>query len=118
MTSPSSPNKKKLRRKVCVVITARASYSRIRTALVAIKEHPQLELQLVAAASLLLSRYGNAIECIKNDGFKIDSEIYNIVEGESLLTSAKSTGLALSEMSTVLSSPKLFVTVRMPSADR
>ena len=102
MTHQSPANKKKLRRKVCVVVTARASYSRIRTALVAIRAHPQLELQLVGAASLLLSRYGSAIECIKNDGFEIDSEIYNIVEGGSLLTSAKSTGLALSEMSTVL----------------
>jgi UDP-N-acetylglucosamine 2-epimerase len=38
------------KRKICVVITARPSYSRIKTALQAIKDHPNLELQLVVAA--------------------------------------------------------------------
>jgi UDP-N-acetylglucosamine 2-epimerase len=41
------------KRKICVVITARPSYSRIKTALQAIKEHTKLELQLVVAASAL-----------------------------------------------------------------
>jgi len=35
------------KRKICVVVTARPSYSRIKTALLAIQEHPRLELQLV-----------------------------------------------------------------------
>lgn len=104
------------RRKICVAITARASYARIRTALAAIREHPELELQLVGAASLLLPRYGNAIECIKADGFRVDAEIFSMVEGESLITSAKSTGLALSEMATVLGNLKPDVVVSI--ADR
>ena len=41
-------------RKICVVITARPSYSRIRSVLEAIREQPELELQLVVAASALL----------------------------------------------------------------
>ena len=48
------------KRRICVLVTARPSYSRIRSALDAIKEHPDLELQLVVAASALLDRYGNA----------------------------------------------------------
>lgn len=51
-------------RKVCVVVTARPSYSRIRTALMAIRDHPELELQLVVAASALLDRYGSAIQYV------------------------------------------------------
>lgn len=47
------------KRKICVVITARPSYSRVKTALKAIKNHPKLELQLVVAGSALLDRYGN-----------------------------------------------------------
>ncbi len=89
-------------RKVCVAITARPSYSRIRSALVAIRDHPGLELQLVVAASALLDRYGNAIKVIESEGFKIDRRVYMIVEGENLVTSAKSTGFGLSEMATVL----------------
>ena len=43
------------RRKVCVVVTARPSYSRVKTALEAIQAHPDLDLQLVVAASALLA---------------------------------------------------------------
>ena len=34
-------------RKICVVITARPSYARIRSALYAIQDDPNLELQLI-----------------------------------------------------------------------
>ena len=59
------------KRKICVVVTARPSYSRIRTALQAIRERDDLELQLVVAASALLDRYGGAVQAIERDGFDI-----------------------------------------------
>ena len=43
-------------RNVCVVITARPSYARIKSALEAIQQHPKLQLQLVVGASALLER--------------------------------------------------------------
>ena len=61
------------KRKVCVVVTARPSYSRIKTALAAMQHHPKIELQLVVAASALLDRYGNAVNVIEADGFTIDN---------------------------------------------
>jgi UDP-hydrolysing UDP-N-acetyl-D-glucosamine 2-epimerase len=88
------------RRKVCVVITARPSYSRIRTALLAIREDPDLQLQLVVAASALLDRYGNASQAIERE-FVVDERVYMVLEGENLVTSAKSTGIGLSELATV-----------------
>ena len=90
-----------MRRKVCVVITARPSYSRIRSALEAIRAHPALELQLVVAASALLERYGDAHTVIEKEGFTIDRRVFMILEGENLVTSAKSTGLGLAELATV-----------------
>ena len=56
-----------MKRKVCVVVTARPSYSRVKTALMAIKNHPELELQLVVAARALLDRYGSTINDIEED---------------------------------------------------
>ena len=94
------------KRKICVVVTARPSYSRIRTALKAINEHPELELQLVVAASALLDRYGNAIQAIERDGFTILQRVYMVLEGENLVTSAKSTGIGLSELATVFDNLK------------
>jgi UDP-hydrolysing UDP-N-acetyl-D-glucosamine 2-epimerase len=103
----------KPKRKICVVVTARPSYSRIRTALEAIRNHADLELQLVVAASALLERYGNAIQAIERDGFPIAARVYMVLEGENLVTSAKSTGLGLGELATVFDNlrPDAVVTV-------
>jgi len=100
-------------RKVCVVVTARPSYSRIRSVLEAIQKHPHLELQLVVAASALLDRYGNAQRIIEKEGFQIDRRVYMIMEGENLVTSAKSTGFGLAELATVFDDlqPDVVVTV-------
>lgn len=97
---------KGMKRKICVVVTARPSYSRIRTALTAIQQHPDLELQLVVAASALLERYGNAIGAIERDGFVPAARVYMVVEGENLVTSAKSTGMGLVELATVFDNLK------------
>jgi UDP-hydrolysing UDP-N-acetyl-D-glucosamine 2-epimerase len=105
-----------MRRKVCVAITARPSYARIRSALRAIQVHPELELQLVVAASALLDRYGNTYQVIQNEGFRIDRTVYMILEGGNLVTSAKSTGFGLAEMATVLADLRPDVVVTL--ADR
>lgn len=101
------------RRKVCVVVTARASYSRCRAAVQAIAEAPDLELQLVCASSAVLNRYGNVSEFIESDGFPIAGKIHSLIEGETPLTNAKSTGLQLIELSTLLASlaPDMVVTI-------
>lgn len=88
-------------RKICVVITARPSYARIRSVLEAIRERAELELQLVVAASALLDRYGNTWKVIEKEGFRIDRRVYMVLEGENLVTSAKSTGLGMAELATV-----------------
>ena len=102
-----------MKRKVCVVVTARPSYSRIKTALKAIKEHPDIELQVVVAASALLARYGSAIKYIEEDGFDISARVYMVLEGENLASMAKTTGLGLIEMATVFDNlrPDVVVTV-------
>ena len=101
------------KRKVCVVITARPSYSRIKTALNAIKSHKNLELQLVLAASALLDRYGSAINYILRDGFEISAKVFNVLEGESITSAAKTTGIGIVELSSVFDNlkPDMVVTI-------
>lgn len=101
------------KRKIAVVITARPSYSRVKTAIQAIKEHPQLELQLIIAASALLDRYGSAVNYIENDGFEIAAKVFNVLEGENLTAAAKTTGIGILELSTVFDNlkPDIVVTV-------
>jgi UDP-hydrolysing UDP-N-acetyl-D-glucosamine 2-epimerase len=102
-----------MKRKICVVVTARPSYARIKTALEAIREHPDLELQLVVAASAVLERYGEALKYIKKDGFDVAASVFMVLEGENLVTSAKSTGLGMIELATVFHNlkPDMVVTI-------
>ena len=68
------------KRKICVVVTARPSYSRVKSALKAIVDHPDLELQLVLAGSALLSRYGSVVDYIVEDGFDIKEKVFVVLE--------------------------------------
>lgn len=104
------------KRKVCVVVTARPSYSRVKTAIAAIAAHEQLQLQLVVAASALLGRYGSVVDQIESDGFKIDEKVFMVLEGENLASMAKTTGLGVMELSTTFLNLKPDVVVTI--ADR
>ncbi len=99
--------------KVCIVIASRANYGRAKTMMRAIQQHPDMELQLVVGASTLLDRFGKAVDVIKADGFEPLRCINYIIEGESLLTQAKSTGLGIVELSTVFCDlkPDMIVTI-------
>jgi len=101
------------KRKIAVVITARPSYSRVKTVLEAIQNHSDLELQLVVAASALLDRYGSAVNYIEKDGFTIAARVFNVLEGENLTAAAKTTGIGILELSTVFDNlkPDVVVTV-------
>jgi len=90
------------KRKICVVVTARPSYSRVKSALTAIKQHPKLELQLVIAGAALLGRYGNAVDFIEKDGFEIAEKVFMVLEGENVTSMAKTTGLGIMELANVI----------------
>ncbi len=90
-----------LKRNICVVVTARPSYSRIKTALKAIDKHPNLELQLIVAGSALLDRYGTAVNYIEKDGFHVKERVFMVLEGENPTSMAKTTGLGILELATV-----------------
>jgi len=101
------------KRKICVVITARPSYSRIKSTLTALKGDPRVELQIVLAASSLLDLYGKVSEHVYADGFEVQATVYNVIDGQSRLTSAKTTGLGMIELATVFDNlqPDLVVSI-------
>jgi UDP-hydrolysing UDP-N-acetyl-D-glucosamine 2-epimerase len=88
-------------RKICVVIGSRANYSSIKSAMKAIQEHPDLELQLIAGASAILDRYGAVVDLMEQDGFQPNARMFMLIEGETPATMAKSTGVGLMELPTL-----------------
>jgi GDP/UDP-N,N'-diacetylbacillosamine 2-epimerase (hydrolysing) len=95
------------------VVASRANYGRVKSLMKAIKVHPQLELLIIVGASTLLYRFGNVVDIIKKDGFEPARKIYYVIEGDTLSTQAKSTGLGIVELSTAFENlkPDVVVTV-------
>lgn len=89
------------KRKLCAVITARPSYSRIKSALRAIQQHPLLELQVVLAGPALLTKYGNIDDILHDDGFTVNERVYTVLDGENITSMAKTVGIGLVELSNV-----------------
>ena len=94
------------KKNITVVITNRASYGRIKPILFELKLNRNINLQIIAGGSLLLYQFGNAIDIIENDGFKIDKKLNFNIAGYDLQSQSKSTGLAIIEISNSLSELK------------
>ncbi len=88
------------KRKVCVIITTRGNYAKMKSVIHAISAQPELELQLIVGGGAVLPKYGNIIRSINSSDLKIDRVIHFLVEGENPITMAKSAGLAVTEFST------------------
>ncbi|BFR47552.1 UDP-N-acetylglucosamine 2-epimerase (hydrolyzing) [Nitratidesulfovibrio sp. HK-II] len=86
-----------MKRRICIVLTARGNYAKMKTVMRAVRNHPQLELQVVVGGSIILDKYGKILENKLVDEFPIDHLIHFLIEGETPLTMAKSAGLAVTE---------------------
>jgi UDP-hydrolysing UDP-N-acetyl-D-glucosamine 2-epimerase len=101
------------RRKVCVVVASRANYGRIKSVLAALRECPDVQLQIVATASALLFRFGKVVDVMVEDGFPPDCQAHVVLEGDTPAAMVKSTGIAIMELATVFESlsPDIVLTV-------
>jgi len=94
------------KRKICVVTGNRSDYVKVLSVLKHIKNNPKLELSLVVTASHLLKNYGESIKNIQKEGFKVDFIARTILEGEDLVSMAKSVGLGALELPTIFENIK------------
>jgi len=72
------------KKSICVVLTARGNYAKLKIVMNSIKSHPLLELKLVIGGGLLDVGYGSFEKRIRNDGFHIDGKIDYIVGSKTL----------------------------------
>ncbi len=102
-----------MKKKICVVVSSRANYSSIKSAMMAIDSHAGLELILLVGASAIIDKYGNVLELIKKDGFEPDGTFHMLIEGSNPATMAKSTGLGLIELPNLFErfKPDIVVTI-------
>lgn len=85
-----------------MVLVDRANYGRLKPVMLALKEHPDVELQIVAAGTMILERFDTPVKVVRQDGFRVDGEIYVELEGSTPATMAKSVGFAVVEFASAL----------------
>ena len=90
-------SKQNARRKVCVVLVDRANYGRLKPVMRALAAHPRVELQVVAAGTMVLERFDQPVGVVRRDGFRVDGEVFIELEGSTPTTMAKSVGFAVVE---------------------
>ena len=91
-------------KRIAVVVTARPSYSRIRTALLALTK-AGADLQVIAAASALTWRHGRVVDIMRADGLGPVFEVPAVVEGERC-EAAMTTGLLTMQLAPILAGLK------------
>lgn len=104
------------KRKICIVMTVRGNYAKMKSILRKIQLRPDLELQLVVGGAVVLHKFGNPLNIIEEDGFSVNETIHFLVEGGKPITMAKSAGLAMVELSTALENLKPDIVIAI--ADR
>lgn len=100
-------------KKISVVITARASYSRIKTVLLALKTYNSIDLEIVLKSSALIGDYGGILNYLKEDNLEIDYKIYSLLDTENITFQVKTTGLGMIELSNYFfnSKPDIVITI-------
>lgn len=88
------------KRKICFVITSKIHYGRSKFILDELKKKAGVELQIVVAASALLDTYGNVLEDLERDGFKVNNKIIMTLEGGNTVAMAKTAGVGIMEFTT------------------
>lgn len=92
--------------KIAFTITTRGNYAKIKGLIELIKNNKKFEPQIILGGMIVLEKYGRILDLVKNKNFKVLKNINFVVEGETLLSMVKSSGLACYEFGNVFNDLK------------
>ncbi len=84
---------------ILYVTSTRADYGLMRDVLKTIDKEPSLNLRVLACGMHMANSYGNSIEDIQNDGFKIADRIDTLINTSTSYGMAQSIGLTICKLS-------------------
>lgn len=90
-------------RRICIPIATRGNYSKMKSTLRAVMDHPHMELQLIVAGGIALPRFGDYRKRVEADGFEVAETIPFLLDGDTLETMSMSAALATLEFSRAFS---------------
>jgi len=100
-------------KKVVVVITARASYARIKSFLIEANKNKKIKLFIILNSSSVLEKFGDITNVLKRDKLKIYHRSFTSLEGVNLTNQVKTTALNMIDLSVLFRriNPDLVITI-------
>jgi len=95
-----------VKRHIVVAISARASYSRIKSALLELKERNKVKLSIILFASASVKRYGDVERQMKYDGLRAEVILNSLDDENTLLAAINTTAKSLELIGGVLAGIK------------
>jgi UDP-hydrolysing UDP-N-acetyl-D-glucosamine 2-epimerase len=89
-------------RRICVVLTTRGNYAKMKSTMSRLANDPRVALQVVAGGAVLDSSYGDHSKAIEADGFKIAARLDYIESGKTLQSVTESAARCTSAMGRIL----------------
>ena len=83
-----------MKRTIAVITTSRADYSHLYWPLRDLSENGNVDLKIIALGSHLSPEFGNTVQEIEKDGFRIDSRIECLLSSDTDVGMAKTIGVA------------------------
>src|ERR1700720_1288857 len=83
-----------MKRTIAVITTSRADYSHLYWPLRDLSENENVDLKIIALGSHLSPEFGNTVQEIEKDGFRIDARIECLLSSDSDVGMAKTIGVA------------------------
>jgi UDP-hydrolysing UDP-N-acetyl-D-glucosamine 2-epimerase len=90
----------KNKRKICIVLTTRGNYAKMRSVIEAIEESDDLELQIILGGMVILEKYGRILNQPDGKNLHVNRRIHFVLEGENPVIMAKTAGIAITEFAT------------------
>jgi len=82
-------------RRITVITTSRADYSHLHWVLRDLRDHPGIDLRLVAIGAQLTDEFGRAVREIERDGIPVDEQVECLLSSDSDVGMAKTIGVAV-----------------------
>jgi UDP-hydrolysing UDP-N-acetyl-D-glucosamine 2-epimerase len=101
-------NKKK---KICTILVDRANFGRLYPVMEELKKSKNIDQKILISGSMVLNRFGNSVNSVKNKKFKIDAELFMELEGSNNFTMTKSIGYGVLEFTNELKKIKPDITL-------
>lgn len=89
-----------MKKTICVTLTNRTNYSKLKTVLYELSKYKNLDFYIALSSSILLERYGSGYKDLLKDGFEIDKKIDCVLMNDSHEAMAKTIGLSIIEHAT------------------